>query len=461
MAVAIARETYLRDICRALEPAHIPVIGTTDGAGSDTTLVDSKLALGSSVDSGFFNGWWARSDESGAADAGQTRRITSFAGSTGTITVGAAYGAAPGSGSKYSLWRLIHPQVAEDFLNDILRRMRRETTYAVTALNERISNGDGNMDPSVDTDATAWNANSDNANQTLTKDSGAGNHYFGTYALKAVDDGGGAVTIESPAVPVLEKEQWLVSALVRVASTSGKVTMTPWNETDGSAIGTDTATTEEVGWQELELPIQTIPADCEQLAVRFVGTDTDDEFYIDHVVLWKATELWVDIPPWVVDPADVYGIGWYERGIDYQGTYAYTFGERPFRQLSIPLPEAIEVDEAFGDIESTATDRIGTYRLRLPDDYRTHRPLYLKLGRPYNVLDADGEYSTADRDVVVQAVLWEIFNDLATQAVPDSDEQASFIERRNTYAQLGAQAGHSKRYNKRGFRAKGLQHARR
>ncbi len=360
MPIETARETVIREIARKLEPSHIPVVGTTDGVGVDTTLVDSKLGLGSGVGTGFFNGWWARSDQTGLTDSGETRRVTSFDGATGTITVGSAYSAVPGTASLYSLWRLIHPQVAEDFLDDVMRAGRYKTTWAVTQLDERLAaEGDGNME--ADTDGALWLDGG--TALTTTKVTDPHFVYFGRFAVQA--EGSAQSTMISNEINVVENEQYIIAAYVRIGDTpsAGNVTMTLRNVTASAQLGSDEATTDELGWQELILPVQTIPSDCEQIHVQFVGTDADDDYYVDHVVIWRVTNARIDLPPWLVDPSDVIDLGWYSQGRNGPGTNAYLLGERPWH--SIP-DWSVDVEESIGLAHTSVDDRIGTFQSRTP-----------------------------------------------------------------------------------------------
>lgn len=458
MPIETARETVLREIARKLEPSHIPIVGTTSGGGSTTTIVDDKLGLGSGVDTGFFNGWWCRLDN--GALTGVTRRITLFDGSNGTITVGSTFGGTPPGSSDYSLWRLIHPQIAEDFLDDVMRAGRYKTTYAVTQLNERnFAEGDGNMD--ADDDGAVWESTGINVDAaSVTKVTDPHYVYFGRYAVRIEDDGVGAVQQRTVDINVVENEQYLISAYVRIGDTAsaGTVTMTLLNVTDGSnQLGSDEATTDELGWQELFLPVQTIPADCEQIKIQFQGTDLNDDFILDHVIIWRVTNQRIDLPPWLVDPSDVIDVGWYSQGRNGPGTNAYLVGERPWH--SIP-DWKVDVEESIGLAHTVEDDRIGAFQLVLPDDYRPTRSLYLKLGRPFTPFTADGEFTTMDRNLLVSATCWEIFNDLMNKT-PDSELKLHYQGQRNEYARMSAASMRVKRGRRDSFKINRPKHVRR
>ncbi len=69
--------------------------GTTTAGGSSTTIVDTTNFVDSYMNANYYNGRYAVL--TAGTYAAQIRRVNSYAGSTGTITVADAHGGAPGT----------------------------------------------------------------------------------------------------------------------------------------------------------------------------------------------------------------------------------------------------------------------------------------------------------------------------------------------------------------------------
>src|SRR3990167_8204573 len=111
-------------LSRFLRETGLGHYGTATG-GSTTTLVDTTTLQSTQFSDQDWVGGWARisRDAGGAAAApeAEIRPITTYAPSTGTITVNPAFTAAPVSTDNYELWRFPSPRMILDSLDTLLQ----------------------------------------------------------------------------------------------------------------------------------------------------------------------------------------------------------------------------------------------------------------------------------------------------------------------------------------------------
>lgn len=102
--MALTRATMWGAVARNLGGVYLDGVAIS---GSTTTLVDTVNLSGQYADDYLINAWLSIITDAGGAHAapeGQTRRISDFVSSTGTVTVGTAFTAAVGPTDTYRIW---------------------------------------------------------------------------------------------------------------------------------------------------------------------------------------------------------------------------------------------------------------------------------------------------------------------------------------------------------------------
>src|SRR3990167_5998138 len=385
MPTANTLVTLLRDVCEEVHAGELyPVLSTGTSAGSATTLVDSTLVL-PDADVNLFDGQYIRIDELvGSGPASGTVRVIrngGFAGASGTFTVG-TWTASLETGADYSRWKYIHPLIARNLMNKFLRMIKREVISPITlAANgdmEAVTSGSG---------ADNWTYTNCTVTTTNGYSSTAARVRHGTYSLRASATGG-APTVESAALRVVENDAYIVSAAVM--ADVGVPTLAAYDQTASGNIADATATHNEEGFLELLCGggLIYIPTPCESMSVRLTGTAASDDFYMDDVIVWPVNRTEYDLPSWIEDPRDVLAVGYYERGQQLVGTNAFMLGEKQF----VPL-----LQDPRNEIDELGAN---AFRLRLPsrDDRWIDRPPVMAAQRPYTALSADSDTTTAQRE---------------------------------------------------------------
>ena len=227
--------------------------------------------------------------------------------------------------------------------------------------------------------------------------------------------------VQSQSVPAVEGQQWLVGAALKV--TTGACSIQPYDVTGSANIGTK-RTSNDLAWQWAEPDWFVVPADCEQIAVRFEGTGAPDDWNVDDVVLWPTLQKEYELPSWVEDPSDLIAIGHYGRGQQYTTQGIYTDNEFEFTPWGWQRSPSIIEEE-------------GAHPFRILLDTPVAYPLYMLAWRPCTELSADTDSTTVRRELIVHLTAQRIFHFLARQAIQNnSDEVASWL----TQAQLAGRA---------------------
>lgn len=105
--MATARQALREKIIDRLYRGKEKIRGTTDGAGSSSTVVDSALIQGMFEVNDYLGAYiWL---SSGSADE-ETSKIIAFDRTTGTFTMSPVYGASSGSSVTYEIHYDLHPE---------------------------------------------------------------------------------------------------------------------------------------------------------------------------------------------------------------------------------------------------------------------------------------------------------------------------------------------------------------
>ena len=80
----------------------------------------------------------------------------------------------------------------------------------------------------------------------------------------------------------------------------GTANLVLWDVTNAAQIGS-TITSGQEQWQRLWMT-ETIPATCEQVAVRLQGAESNADLYWNHVVLYRTRDMRLLAPSWLDEP---------------------------------------------------------------------------------------------------------------------------------------------------------------
>src|SRR3990167_5802530 len=281
--------TLLERIARICFAGMGPAKSTATG-GAAGSWVDANVVTGKTSTSAFA-GWGIHviSDTGGAAPEDEQRTVsaTGYTVASGTFAVAPDFTAAPATGDIALLYyHGVNKDDLYESINDILRTLQLERYLAATAIT------DGDMEASGTTywtDAVGTPTQTKETTIVLT----------GSQSLKLVftvlDD---AVT--SASVPVTENDVLLIWAHIKC--TAGSLRMSVYDVTNSVEI--DGVTVDEEAWTAPVLQVS-VPADCENLAVRLVAKTATTTAYVDHVGLLYRREHLYDLPSTIVNAEQV------------------------------------------------------------------------------------------------------------------------------------------------------------
>lgn len=268
--------------------------GAPSSTGTTTTIVDvsADSPLDTGDDSLLFKDSWAKIEADSAAtplDVGEVSRITTYAPSTGTLTVGRAFTNATTTTMTYGLYFGLPPtrkgieKPIDEYINQALRRLFYHRPFLLTLVT------DGDMETSG---VGSWTASS----ATRTKSTSTG-VVLGKQALRVANSGANGYA-QSASVSVNDNQTYNLCADVTIAS--GTAVLELYDVTNSASI--DTAQSDQLQTRRLWLQAK-VPADCKQVAVRLKGTEASADVYWDNVSLLNTTSLEMPLPSWF-DNAD-------------------------------------------------------------------------------------------------------------------------------------------------------------
>ena len=417
---ATSRAVMLRDIASDLagQIGQIPTVGTSDSGGSTTTLVDSTIAI-PNADTDFLDGVWLMIDEkvgSGPA-AGEVKVITSYAAGTGTLTT-AAFSATIETGTDYSLWRHIHPNVALRFLQQALRAQ----TYEVEEIQSLLINGHFE-----DSAFTTFGAATGDDGAVLNTAAPFIRH--GKQSLKigtTADDKG----VQSVSLRVVGGKNYVLTVAVLADAGTAKVQV--YDVTASGVIaGANAVTWAGEDWGEVEIQF-TVPDATELIRVDLLGA-SGTTAYFDDANLHRLDQVRIYSPDWLQDPSDLESIGYYARGAPTPTSDVFHLDEQHF----LPLWNFEDHVDEFLPQSGTL---IGPFSIELP--HSVYRPLWIKASRPYPELAAATDTTTAPRKVTVNTALWYIYGMFAVTAATENNETAikMWLNRQQAVGQQNATA---------------------
>lgn len=259
--------------------------GTSDGAGSTTTLVDSALQQKFTDDDVLIN-WWLKITESGHTAEGEVRRITDYTASSGTITVPVAFSATTGSGSDYVLSRY-HPNDYRDALNQAIERVIDELYLPIRdetiVVDDRLSNSD------FETFSSGFTGWTEVGSPTVTQETSIVFHGSGSAKVVASGAAGQLTQTVSRNVHEITGKQVVFVMWGYTTDASALRVRLDW---DGSDIDSSDYHTGSDQWERIRIAA-TVPSSATQVKaiceVADGSTGYFDAGYLYHVPIHRYT----------------------------------------------------------------------------------------------------------------------------------------------------------------------------
>ncbi len=282
--VSVEELTRTNFIKRFLRETGLGDYGTATG-GSTSTIVDTGRLKSSQYADKDWEGGWARvSKDAGGAQAapeGEISPITTYAPSTGTITVNPNFTQAPVSTDEYELWKFPTPQLVLDFLDQILKN-----DVWLPCWSPLSELPDFDME---DSGTSNWTTN----NATISKVSGVTALSGRRHLNVILTNTGGYVRTGN--IAVAPGDPYYTSVLCR-PNVDSIYTLQIFDVTNSTGITTKTHSNLYTGriWVTWNAP-----ATCEEVQVRLVGNVNNDDADWDDLVFYAQNEPSIALPNWV------------------------------------------------------------------------------------------------------------------------------------------------------------------
>jgi len=282
--VSIEELTRTNFLKRFLRESGLGDYGTVTGGGTSTIVDTGKLKSTQFADKDWEGGWARIGKDAGgsqAAPEGEVRPSTTYAPSTGTITVNPALSVAVVSSDEYELWKFPSPHTVIDMLDQILKHDVLLSCWS--PLSEL---------PDFDMEAL---------NTTDWTDSGAtGTKVKGVTALSGYSHLNVAYTADGDytrtgSIAVHPGDPYYTSILCR-PNVDGTFTLQIYDVTNSAVIDSITLTKLYPGRLWLSW---NAPATCEQVQVRLVGSANSINADWDDLVFYPMEAHSIALPWWV------------------------------------------------------------------------------------------------------------------------------------------------------------------
>lgn len=287
----ITRNNLLK---RFLRETKLGQYGTAT-SGSTSTIVDTTRLKSTQFNSREWVGGWARisKDAGGAAAAPETEisPITTFAGSTGTITLNPVLTAAVAASDEYELWR-IDPREVLDMLDQILQT---ELYFPCWAPLSEVPDYDMEQDNTTD-----WSVTNATRAKSTSEPIGSGKRYI---TLTPTSAAGYAYTTN--AIAVEPNTTYFVSVLARSSASTQTARLRAYDVTNSASI--DYKDSPRVYWNRIWMTFTT-PATCYSIRIQLESVINTTTINFDDVILYQASATDIALPWWVKDKDQVVGI---------------------------------------------------------------------------------------------------------------------------------------------------------
>jgi len=296
----------------------IPIASLATGSGATSLVITEGPASGamdygySSLSANAFDGlhvWITVPDAAATAPAGEYGgQVTRGGNSAGTLTISPGFSADPNSADTgaYLMLTKLPPFEYLRAAQSIQRDQFMPRYLCLSVCN------DANMEDASGDVATDWPDST--GTPTQTKDTTE--VLTGKQSLKIV-----TTTLDhsvrSPSIPVTEADQWLFAPVIKC--TAGSLRAQLYDVTNSAEI--DGVTVDEEDWTQVYLQ-PSIPADCQNVQVRFIAKTAATTAYVDHVPLTTSRGIYA-VPSQVADANDILGVTYSRYGLGSEAGNSY------------------------------------------------------------------------------------------------------------------------------------------
>lgn len=356
---------------------------STSTSGSATTVVDTVRLQNTGADSRNHVGFFINRPAAAAA-ADNVRTVTSYAGSTGTLThQGANYTNSPTT-EVYELIKWIHPDDLNSAINRAMEKLWYETWLPLSLVD------DYDMEASGVSNWTVTNA-------TQQKITTAG--WYGDQALEVTTTSANGYT-QSNSVPVKPGAFGFAGVTVAASASGDKFEFTVWDVTNAAAIG---SVVEETTMLRHNVNVSfTVPDGCYQVALRLGAEASGDIAVYDNAILHVQHQNRFNAPTWLTQREQLLSVRWQ---VNLGSPVTNSSSQSAYPEYAVDWPEVT--------IAELEIDPTGTVPMRIVlADYASSYPVWVQAHRNYATFTADtstGGTTDANEDYVVAAVKVEVY----------------------------------------------------
>ena len=366
---------------RVIQECQLGFSGVATG-GTATTLIDTVRLLNSGADNRNYVGFFVNRPATAAA-ADNVRVVTTYAGSTGTLTHGGSNYAVSPTTDAYELIKWIHPDDLNTAINRALEKLWYETWHPLSLVDDYDMEASG---------VTNWTA----TNSTRQKITTAG--WWQDQALEVTTTSANGY-VQSNSVAVKAGAFGFAGVTVAASAVGDKFEFTVWDVTNATAI----ALVEETTTLRHQVAISfTVPDGCQQVAVRLGAEASGDIAVYDNVILHVQHQNRFNAPTWLIERDQLLSV---RRQVSLGSPVTNSSSQSAYPEDAIDWPQA-----AIMDLE---IDPTGTVPMRIVlADYASNYPIWVQALRTPAAFTADtstGGTVDLEEDYVVAAVKVEVF----------------------------------------------------
>lgn len=391
-APTTTRKLIRQKTVKKLYAPRFPIVSTTTGASTTTTLIDSVLGPAAQTEN-YIRAWvYIAETEAASPAVGEISRVTNFAPSTNTLTVAPAFSDTPNSGIDYEIHYKFHPAWIHDKLNELLENMRRPIYVPLSLFpdGDMEASGTSNWDELSNAAVAKTTTNVLRGRKALEVNSSASNGYVASDPVYL-----------PPSTPVL------CVADVYVDGASGSAILRLWDETNGVEI--ESGTTVVQGWSRIKFTATT-PATCEQVKGRLVAVDSSTNVYFNNAILLSQNQREFPYPSTLEMPEDLDAVFYFPDG----DSIVASGSDFAYRVLD-------SAPQKWGSV-SIGRDDTGVvpFRIVLPDN-DIDEAIFVGGRVDYATLSDDTTTTTVPEDIMVDLLYAALLDDLAQEALDEDN----------------------------------------
>ncbi len=299
-------------------------------------------------------------------------------------TVSPTFTAALESGADYIMYpRGLAPEIPVNAINDVLRNTEGPHIWIPSIIDDADFG---------EADLTNWAAVGTPSTRAFVSTAGTDepNVYFGERALHIIADAASEGATSNSA-EVHENETLRVWTVVRC--NVGSCIVQLYNVTASAVIG-DPVTVDEQALTTVYFT-ETVPDDCEQIAIRYLSVASADDFYVSPFVTVQPTGgRTYPAPSWLTTETQIIEAFYVPPGFTSEDADSYVTGSKPM--ISTRRPTVVQ----------SVRDLTPLY-IQLGSHIRSG-PLALLVKRGFSELSSETTTTNADRDYVAKKAVANI-----------------------------------------------------